>query len=69
MLVDNTLMLECAILVVVILASYDMDCAHLIPEQIHEATLKKAISIPFPYLIYRLCLVSWWRFDITWTGY
>lgn len=55
-LADNTLMLEYAVLVTSILASYDNDWAYLIAKQIHEASRKRSTTIPFDCLIYRFCL-------------
>lgn len=60
-LADNTLMAKCALLVVSILAHYDIDWARLIAEQIHEATLKRSSSVPSLCLIYRLHLE--WRVE------
>lgn len=50
-LVDNTLMMEHAVLVASILASYNIDCARLKVEQIQEDALKRSTSIPFSCLI------------------
>lgn len=53
MLADNTLMLECTVLVMKILVAYKIDWARLIAEQTNEAALKRSTSIFFPCLIYR----------------
>lgn len=58
MLANNNLMLDYVILVASILASCGIDWANLIADQIHEADLKRTSFIPFPYLIYKLCLES-----------
>lgn len=38
------------------LAGYEIDWGSLIAEQIPEVAMKRSISFPFPYLIYRLCI-------------
>lgn len=57
-LVDNTLTSERVVLVANILAIYDIYWARLIMKQIYESPLKRAISILFPVLVYKLCLHS-----------
>lgn len=57
-LANNTLTLKHAVVVTGILASYEIDWASLIVENIHEATLKRSTYIPFPCLIHRLYLES-----------
>lgn len=53
---SNTLMSDCIVLVTSIIVGYDIDWARLIAGEIHERDLTRSISIPFPCLIYCLCI-------------
>lgn len=57
-LVDNTLTPNHDVLVASILVGYNIDWANLIVEQILEMAMKRSTCIPFPCLIYRLCIES-----------
>lgn len=56
--VDNTLILDHALLVAIILVGYDIDWACLIAKQIHEVALKRFATILFPFLIYHLNIAT-----------
>lgn len=55
---ENTLTTDYVVLVTSILASYDIDQARLIVEQIHETTLMRSTSIHFSFLIQHLCIAT-----------
>lgn len=53
---DNILMPYQLVLISSIIAGYNINFIHYIVEKIHERALRRLASIPFPCLVYLLCI-------------